>query len=1237
VSISRSLSVLVLSLLSLAGSLAAQTLSVSATSLSFSSALGGASQTQTLNVTSSGASLTFAIFPNVSWLTTTPNSGSTPSAVTVTVNPSSLPAGTYNGTLEIINVNTPSNTVYVAVTLVVSAVGASPSAVSFSYQFGASLPATQGITLTGSATTFTASSSAPWLTVTASGNVPGLVAVSLNSAANSLAAGTDNATITITPATGSPISIAVTLSVTAEATVTASSSSLSFDYQIGGANNTVSQTITLSATGTATQSYSITPSVNPNPSGQDWILVNPSSGTIPGGGSVQVTISFNTLVSGSFTTTATYPGSLSISTPTAIAPPNIPVSLLVSNSPLLSVPSSTLSFLYEVSGSTPAAQSVTAVSTNVAASSTTGQLPIAVSATTTSGGSWLAVTPANTVTGTPFSVSVNNLAGLGVNTYDGTVTVTPTGAGNGAQTIPVVLTVANDSVPLLTPAALSFVYEVGKSQPGTQSLSLTSSTGAGLNYSATAASTQCGGAWLSLSGNASGSVSGTTAGTFAASASTTGLTTSETCAGTITVTATNPATGAPAPGSPVTIPVTLYVSTNPLLVTSPSSLSFTAQVSGSAPAAQTIALSSTDSSVVLNYTVSPSPNGSWLSVNQTTGSTASGSNLLTVSVNPLQFSAATYTGTITITATGSATVANSPVIIPVTFQVTSATLFASPTSLAFAATAGGSAPAAPASQSLQITTNGSPVNYTAVANVTGTSTAWLSVTPATGTTPATLTVNASGINLPAATYSGSVTVSAPNTAPVNVPVTLTVNAGSISASPTSLSFTEAAGAPTPATQTLTVTVSPSSLNYTVSVSMASGSSANWLGASVNACAHVACPPPSGINAVTVSASSAALAPGAYTGSVIITSTGATGSPITIPVSLTVVPAQSLAVTPSSLTFNDVLNASAPAAQTATVTTSGGPAPFTVATQTADGGTWLQVTPTSGTTPSTLSISIATAGLAAGNYSGTVTVSSTSATQTAVITVSMTVAAVPMPLIGGVANAGSYAPGSVAPGENIWISGTGLGPATLVGLQLTSSGSVATTVSNTQVTFDGFAAPIIYVSANQTSVMVPFEVGGRPTTVLQVSYMGVKSAPVTYNVSAAAPGIYTQNSEGFGPGSILNQNYTLNGPSEPASAGSYVAVYLSGAGNTSPTGTTGAVIPTNGTGLKTIALPVSVTIGGLPAAVAYYGSAPGDVEGVMQINVQIPSGLIAGAQPIVITLGSGNSTYSTQNGVTVQVH
>ena len=92
--------------------------------------------------------------------------------------------------------------------------------------------------------------------------------------------------------------------------------------------------------------------------------------------------------------------------------------------------------------------------------------------------------------------------------------------------------------------------------------------------------------------------------------------------------------------------------------------------------------------------------------------------------------------------------------------------------------------------------------------------------------------------------------------------------------------------------------------------------------------------------------------------------------------------------------------------------------------------------------------------------------------------------------------------------------------------------------------------------------------------------------------AAAPGIFTQNASGSGPGAILNQDYTVNGPSHPASRGSTIVVYMTGEGQTAPVGVTGKVttVNTSGVGPLTPAplLPVSALIGGLPALVQFAG-------------------------------------------------
>src|SRR6185503_18251553 len=108
--------------------------------------------------------------------------------------------------------------------------------------------------------------------------------------------------------------------------------------------------------------------------------------------------------------------------------------------------------------------------------------------------------------------------------------------------------------------------------------------------------------------------------------------------------------------------------------------------------------------------------------------------------------------------------------------------------------------------------------------------------------------------------------------------------------------------------------------------------------------------------------------------------------------------------------------------------------------------------------------------------------------------------------------------------------------------------------------------LIFTQATLVSIMVPYEIAGRPTAVLRVTYKGVQSDPLTVNVAPAAPGIYTQNSAGTGPGSILNQDFTLNTSLRPAPKGSIVQVYMTGEGVTSPVPANGAIAPLNGTGL-----------------------------------------------------------------------
>jgi uncharacterized protein (TIGR03437 family) len=233
---------------------------------------------------------------------------------------------------------------------------------------------------------------------------------------------------------------------------------------------------------------------------------------------------------------------------------------------------------------------------------------------------------------------------------------------------------------------------------------------------------------------------------------------------------------------------------------------------------------------------------------------------------------------------------------------------------------------------------------------------------------------------------------------------------------------------------------------------------------------------------------------------------------------------------------------------------------------------------------------------------------------------------------GVANAATFAAGPVAPGEIITVFGSGFGPPQLVTAQLTADGTAITTLlSGTNVLFDGVPAPMLYTGDGQLSCIVPFSVSGKSSTTLQVQYYGLLSPPVTLPVASSSPGIFTVNQKGTGQGALLNQDLKPNTTANPAAKNSIVVLYATGGGVTNPAVADGKLVP--GTPpLPRLTLPVSVKIGGIDAPVTYSGSAPGLVNGAVQINARVPANVASGAVPVVVTIGAATS----QSGVTLSV-
>jgi hypothetical protein len=129
--------------------------------------------------------------------------------------------------------------------------------------------------------------------------------------------------------------------------------------------------------------------------------------------------------------------------------------------------------------------------------------------------------------------------------------------------------------------------------------------------------------------------------------------------------------------------------------------------------------------------------------------------------------------------------------------------------------------------------------------------------------------------------------------------------------------------------------------------------------------------------VSVSADPTGLAVGTYSGTVSIAASGASNTPKAVPVTL-MVTGPSLTLSPTTLTFSYTLGGTAPIAQNVTVGSSGTAVDYTVTASTTSGGSWLAVTPASGTTSGMTNVSVHPSGLASGTYTGTVSVASTGA-------------------------------------------------------------------------------------------------------------------------------------------------------------------------------------------------------------------------------------------------------------------
>ena len=934
---------------------------VSSNALTFGALPGGANPpSQNVSISNGGTgTLSWTVSNGASWLSATPASGTNAGTVKISVNTSGLAAGTYTGNLTVTATGATNSPQVIAVTLYLNnpQLSVTPTALAFSGFQGQANPSPAQLQVAdvgGGTLNWTAKSDSTWLTVSpASGPAPGTITVQANTTGLAIGNYTGHVTVTAPGAQNSPTVIPVTFSVAGVL--------MSSNFNDGTLNGWI-----------------------PSPLGRlsSWSNV---AGVVnyAGGGATQLYAgdanwtNYDVQAQMALTTLSDYPGGIR----------------------------------GRVNPATGASYALWVYPTEK-----TVKLYRTTAWNIDSGFTVLGVAGLVAIdTGTMHTVRLS-FSGSSITVYfDGTLLLTATDT-----TLPsgmVALDVSSQPVQfdnvlvsgkqatisnLTAPAGLTFSAVAGGTAPAPQNLAI-GSTGGILSWTAADDAS-----WLTLS-----PASGTTPTTVTATASPTGLAGGN-YSGHVVITA--PAAG----NNLLTVPITFNVQASPpAIALSATTLGFTAIAGQAPPTAQPVTITNAGSGS-LSWTASPS--ASWIQVTPVSG-TAPGQ--VSIGVSTTGLTNGSYSGTVTISASG---VSNSPQTINVSLQVQAQDLNENFTSGApgwvispMGNAAGWSASSGAytysgAGNSQSCAGNTAWTDYTFSAsvklsnlsnypggirgrvgtagagyalwlypgssalklfrttqwNIDGSGTVMLAQAAQTFDTAAhTVRMDYQGSSI-YVYWDGVLTMQASDpggltagfvclegaSQPItfdNVQVLGTINNPQITAAPASLSFAAQQGAVAPA-QTVQLTAGTAGMVYSAAPS------SPWLTVSSSTMTTP--------GALTVTASAASLTSGSYSGSVIVTSPGTPNSPMSIPVTFSVNSA-SIIATPTSFDLVGATTQNPPAVPVAITNGGGGTLNWTAS----PGAAWLTASPTSGTAPSSASVTAASTSLAVGTYNGSVSFSS----------------------------------------------------------------------------------------------------------------------------------------------------------------------------------------------------------------------------------------------------------------------
>jgi uncharacterized protein (TIGR03437 family) len=251
-------------------------------------------------------------------------------------------------------------------------------------------------------------------------------------------------------------------------------------------------------------------------------------------------------------------------------------------------------------------------------------------------------------------------------------------------------------------------------------------------------------------------------------------------------------------------------------------------------------------------------------------------------------------------------------------------------------------------------------------------------------------------------------------------------------------------------------------------------------------------------------------------------------------------------------------------------------------------------------------------------------------------------AIHFPFLASVNAANYFANRALAPGviASIFPAGIQFGSETRNFNELPNPLPLPRELAGIEVLVGERPVPLFFVSPGQINFQIPTDspASGALDIVVQRRSTGQVLAAGAVQMNEVSPALFTLNATGSGQTAAINQNGTVNSPTNPAQPGTVISLYGTGQGIVA--GGPPAGEPASGiaeTGEKPRVLLNNVALD--PENVQFSGLAPGFV-GLWQINVLIPATQATGnAIPISVQLRgipSNNPQNPTQIRSTIAV-